>query len=87
MDNLDFSIRLRIAEFAPIMLCLFRDLWKVRRRVVCPYHKNSVIYGSKCKVCGFVRRLSPAECDRLFFRKLGWKRRRVARTTGSTAAR
>ncbi len=59
---LDFSLRLHIASYAPELTLVFRDLFKVQHKIVCPFHKNSIIYINKpCKICGFVKRLSDNE--------------------------
>jgi len=88
---LDFSLRLHIAGFAPELIFVFKDLLKIKNKIVCPFHSRSIIYINKpCKICGFVKRLSIKELqkfDNNFYnttlkrwRKRNRKRKRITNT-------
>ena len=44
IDALSFSIKLHIATFAPELIEVFKDLSDIRYKIVCPFHKQNIIY-------------------------------------------
>lgn len=58
-STLVLAIRIKIATYAPELIFCCADLFRIRRRIVCPFHKSCIIYVNRpCPVCGFVKRLT-----------------------------
>lgn len=81
IDALSFSIKLHIATFAPELIEVFKDLRDIRYKIVCPFHKQNIIYINKpCPTCCFVRRLTKEERKEIFgARPIILKKRRLCK--------
>ena len=65
-STLTLAIRIKIATYAPKLIFCCSDLYRVKNRIVCPFHKHCIIYvNCPCRTCGFVKRLSQQKLDKL----------------------
>ena len=76
--DLDFSLKILIATYAPELIQVCEELNAIKDRIVCPFHIDSIIYVNKpCKICCFVRRLKTKEIDKIKKSSIVLKRRRI----------
>ena len=71
------SIRIKIATYAPELICCFSDLYHIRNRIICPFHKRVIYVNRPCSVCGFVKRLSQKKLQQLHDHYRSRKRRKL----------
>ena len=64
-SNFTLSIRIKIATYAPELIFCMKDLFQIRRRIVCPFHKSIIYVDQPCHICGFVKRLSTIKLQKL----------------------
>ena len=64
-STLTLAIRIKIATYAPELIFCYSDLYQIKNRITCPFHKQVIYVNRPCPVCGFVKRLSQQKLKKL----------------------
>ena len=64
-SSFTLAIRIKIALYAPEYIFCCKDLFHIRRRLICPFHRRVIYVNRPCPVCGFVKRLNQQELSKL----------------------
>lgn len=64
-SSLTLAIRIKIATYAPELIFCCSDLFKIKNRIVCPFHRRVIYVNRPCPTCGFVKRLNQQELQKL----------------------
>lgn len=76
-SSLTLSICIKIATYAPELIFCSSDLYHIKNRIICPFHKQVIYVNRPCPTCGFVKRLSQKKLQQLHDHYRSRKRKKL----------